>query len=213
MNDESNKYQDVIKSPSPYAGELMEQLSDELSFHGYPPKKRLYTEVNNQKQCYFIRKGIVEFINGRSERLLNVSQAPCISVNVLAAQKTDFFIRTFTECEIAQISHEKLYNIIASKGIWELYTHFLQYKINLLYEHTLHLSKPTAYAILRSQLYELMKEPDVVRESTTVERYVRDKTHLSRSGVLGILAQLKTGGYIVLDKGILKEIKNLPEKY
>jgi len=46
-----------------------------------------------------------------------------------------------------------------------------------------------------------------------VEYLIRDKTRLSHSGVLNILAGLKAGGYIVLDKGVLKEVKKLPEKY
>jgi uncharacterized membrane protein len=33
------------------------------------------------------------------------------------------------------------------------------------------------------------------RRGITAERYIRDKTQLSRSGVMRILADLKAGGY------------------
>ncbi|MHA0938650.1 helix-turn-helix domain-containing protein, partial [Enterobacter kobei] len=62
-------------------------------------------------------------------------------------------------------------------------------------------------------LNELFNEDPSVRNNITVESYIREKTHLSRSGVMRILAGLKKGGYIEMQRGVLINIVKLPEKY
>jgi CRP-like cAMP-binding protein len=47
----------------------------------------------------------------------------------------------------------------------------------------------------------------------TAERYIREKTQLSRSGVMRILADLKTGGFIEMEEGRLIKINKLPARY
>ncbi|CAM6830726.1 helix-turn-helix domain-containing protein [Klebsiella michiganensis] len=51
------------------------------------------------------------------------------------------------------------------------------------------------------------------RHSVTAEKYIREKTRLSRSGVMRILAALKTGGFIEMEEGKLIKINKLPAKY
>lgn len=70
-----------------------------------------------------------------------------------------------------------------------------------------------SYEKIKSQLYELMAETKEYRNSVSVEQYIRDKTLLSRSGVMRILSALKNGGYIEIERGILININNLPDKY
>ncbi|WP_190324619.1 helix-turn-helix domain-containing protein, partial [Enterobacter ludwigii] len=36
---------------------------------------------------------------------------------------------------------------------------------------------------------------------------------LSRSGIMRILAELRTGKYITMDRGVLIEVNHLPRKY
>ncbi|HEO9918192.1 TPA: helix-turn-helix domain-containing protein, partial [Enterobacter asburiae] len=46
-----------------------------------------------------------------------------------------------------------------------------------------------------------------------VSDYILEKTRLSRSRVMKILGDLRIGGYIEINRGILKKINKLPEKY
>ncbi|WP_414714013.1 helix-turn-helix domain-containing protein [Scandinavium sp.] len=52
-----------------------------------------------------------------------------------------------------------------------------------------------------------------MRERILVENYIRDKTNISRSRIMRIHSNLKAGGYILMDRGILKDISNIPLKY
>lgn len=67
--------------------------------------------------------------------------------------------------------------------------------------------------MIRQQLLKLMDEDEHYRSSITAERYIREKTQLSRSGVMRILADLRTGGFIDIEEGKLIRINKLPAKY
>ena len=58
-----------------------------------------------------------------------------------------------------------------------------------------------------------MNENEDLRLLTNACDYIQEKTLLSRSGIMKILSDLKQGGHIVIERGILLEIKKLPEKY
>ena len=84
---------------------------------------------------------------------------------------------------------------------------------NRLYHNVMPQGAPTAYEMIRQQLLRLMEEEADYRHSVTAERYIREKTQLSRSGVMRILADLKTGGFIEMEEGKLIKINKLPAKY
>ncbi|WP_244207820.1 helix-turn-helix domain-containing protein [Rahnella inusitata] len=52
-----------------------------------------------------------------------------------------------------------------------------------------------------------------MRENIAAANYIQLKTQLSRSTIMKVLAQLKQGGYVKIDNGILKEISHLPLRY
>ena len=90
----------------------------------------------------------------------------------------------------------------------------LIYTAGRVYDHCTRISAPTSYDIIRAQLYELMRESNEFRQNITAANYIQSRTFLSRSSVMKILADLKKGGYIVTDRGVLKQIQqNIPLKY
>lgn len=80
-------------------------------------------------------------------------------------------------------------------------------------DHFVNLTQPTAYEVIRTQLIQLMAEPDEIRLNMTIESYIRNKTKISRSAIMNILAQLKSGEYITTHRGILVNIAKLPHKF
>lgn len=84
---------------------------------------------------------------------------------------------------------------------------------NKLFSYSKQLSAPTAYEVICSQLIQLMHEPEDMRSKIPIERFIRNRTHLSRSSIMKILADLKTGGYISIENGRLVAIHHLPQKY
>lgn len=103
--------------------------------------------------------------------------------------------------------------IIKEKALWGLLSQQLMYVYSRLYNNVMPQGAPTAYEMIRQQLIKLTEEEEDYRLSVTAEKYIREKTHLSRSGVMRILADLKTGGFIEMEEGRLIKINKLPAKY
>lgn len=71
----------------------------------------------------------------------------------------------------------------------------------------------TTYELIKQNLMSLMAEKDELRMMVNACDYIMDKTHISRSRVMKILSDLKTGDYIVIERGVLIKINKLPETY
>ena len=125
----------------------------------------------------------------------------------------DDYLTTVTPCLIGTLPTDQLNEIIKDKALWGLISKHLMFMYNRLYNNIMPRGAPTAYEMIRQQLMLLMNEDENFRRSITVERYIRDKTQLSRSGVMRILADLKAGGYVEMEGGKLIKINKLPAKY
>ncbi|SUW63732.1 putative DNA-binding transcriptional regulator [Buttiauxella agrestis] len=197
---------------SPHAGELINKLSPFVTFQLYSSGHNFPFEKNGIRQCYLVRQGRVSFYRNK-EILIGNMQAPILFG--LGEFKTSIymFIQTNEPCEIAELPRTELFEIVAKNNLWELMTHQMEFISRLLMYYANTVNAPTAYELICIQLKLLMNEPETVRETVPAEKYIRSKTLLSRSGVMRILGELKKGEYILMEDGILKEIKHLPAKY
>ncbi|WP_313079585.1 helix-turn-helix domain-containing protein [Atlantibacter sp.] len=132
---------------------------------------------------------------------------------ILGLAVSDAYLVVKETAIIGTIPQEEVFHRIEDRGLWEVFARHMMVQTNKLYLYSGQLSAPTSYELVRKQLIELINEPESLRNSISVERYIRDKVHLSRTCVMKILSDLKTGGYIVIEVGRLREIKHLPLKY
>lgn len=214
MKDKRVIIQDFMNGPTPYAGELLQELSPGQTFKKYAPRTRFDAEVHGQHNCFLIREGVVNVCAEPNDRVIGILRAPAIlGFITLLSNALNFKIYTVLECEIAVLSKEEAFSIIAKKNLWEVYAKHTEVVANRLYLNNLHITAPTSYGIIRNLIFELINQPDSIRNMITIERYVCEKSQLSRSGVLKILAKLKEGNYIVVEKGMLKSINRLPDEF
>ncbi|MOA11313.1 putative DNA-binding transcriptional regulator [compost metagenome] len=146
--------------------------------------------------------------------VLNSESAPYlfgISTQLLEADY--LYIRTQESSEVSVISIEEANKIIAKEDLWQSLSTLLIYTATRVYDHCTKISSLSSYEIICYQLFELMGEPEEIRNSVSIVSYIKSRTFLSRSSIMKILAQLKTGNYIVTDKGLLKAINNIPSRY
>jgi len=213
MKDKRTIIQEFLNVPSPYAGELLHELSEGVSFKTYPPRIRFNAELNGHHRCYLLRSGAVNICADPNDRVVGIQSAPAIlGFLTLLSNAVDFRIYTILESEIAILPKEKAFNIIARKNLWEMYARHVELVANRLYFQNMFISAPTSYEILRNLLIDFINQPESIRSTITIERYVCEKSQLSRSGVLKILAKLREGNHIVVEKGILIKINGLPKE-
>ncbi|MEL4012844.1 helix-turn-helix domain-containing protein [Dryocola clanedunensis] len=214
MNEEPQDLVVFLKEQNPYSRALVEQLGPYVTFENYPPGENLHYEIEGQKYCYLIRSGEVTMYRESDNVLLALIQAPTLlGAGALLAKEMNLFITTSQPSEIAVLTMDEIFTLLSKHNLWETFSRQIQITLNKLLIATSRLTVTDSYGLLRAQLIELMREPENFREGITAEKYIRSKTRLSRSGVMRILSDLKAGGYIVLEDGILKKINKLPEKY
>ncbi len=177
--------------------------------------RQIINYVDGEKRkCFLLHKGCVSLYRSVDGMVLNTESAPFIFG--MSTQMTDpeyLFIRTHDVSEVSWMPLEVANQIIADNNLWRSLSQMLIYTVTRVYDHCTKISSLSSYDIIRYQLYELMSEPEVIRQSVTIANYVQSRTFLSRSSIMKILAQLKTGGYITTDKGLLLDIHNIPLKY
>lgn len=200
-------------------------LSDiEKLMHHLTPLANIYETKNRQiinykndnyHQCYLLLKGTISIFRVRDGFMLNSESAPFIFGLSNQLSNSDYLFMRSEECStIASIPLRVVNDVIANENLWENLAKLLLYTAGRVYDHCTRISAPTSYDIIRSQLYELMRESDAFRQNITAANYIQSRTFLSRSSIMKILAELKKGGYIVTERGILKKIaQNIPLKY
>ncbi|WP_172588684.1 helix-turn-helix domain-containing protein [Buttiauxella agrestis] len=164
--------------------------------------------------CYLIRSGLIKIRRNSDDFVIAFLPVPnLVGVTNLLPESSGLYLELQTESEIATITTAHAHELIANNNAWELLAgHIAKVSSNLL-NHEIIMTAPTSYELLRFQLIGLMKEPVNVRKSTSAAKYILERTRLSRSTVMKMLAQLKQGGYIELVDGMLLAVHQLPSKY
>ncbi|MNN87625.1 putative DNA-binding transcriptional regulator [compost metagenome] len=70
-----------------------------------------------------------------------------------------------------------------------------------------------SYDQIRATLISMMKWDELLRSRVGVMNYIHQRTRISRSVVAEVLAALRKGGYIEMNKGKLVNINRLPFEY
>lgn len=194
---------------------LIEKLESRLSYKLYSPGHRFTHSFENHKHCYILRSGIISMYRQPNDVLMEFIEAPSLRgiIPIHPHSQSVFTFRVITPAEIAVIEIEEFYALLTELELWECFAHHMQALCSVALEAMFKLITPSVFDMVRNQLYELMEKPAEVRENITIESYVRGKTRISRSAVMRVLADLKTGGYITVENGILKGITKIPPRY
>lgn len=199
---------------SPYAQELISYLLSDCTTRRTARGERLDLQINGQGMCYLILEGTIAIYRRSDDMMLSTARSPGLFglANLTDIYFNDY-IKTVSPCLIGTLTTERVNEIIKEKALWGLLSKQLMFVYSRLYNNVMPQGAPTAYEMIRQQLVKLMEEEESYRLGVTAERYIREKTQLSRSGVMRILADLKTGGFIEMEDGRLIRINKLPAKY
>ncbi|MFP2421499.1 helix-turn-helix domain-containing protein [Pseudescherichia vulneris] len=194
--------------------ELIDVLTPYVVFEDVPPRTKLYLSIDGMNMCYILQSGLVKV--GRETDDFVMSSLPTPNIFGITNRIPDasgLFLETLSVAKIATLKTERAHEIIAERNAWKLLVGHITKITTNLFKNNAIMTAPTSYDVLKFQLLALMREPDNLRQSTTAAKYILERTRLSRSTVMKMLSQLKVGGYIEIDDGMLKAVHRLPEKY
>lgn len=168
---------------------------------------------NDERHCFMLLHGSVALHRRGDGIVLNSESAPFILGVSSQFSSEHLYVRALETSELACVSLDAFNKVVAQHDLWEHFSKLLIYTASRVYEHCAQISQMSAYDIIRFQLVELMQEPETIRQNITAAAYIKSRTYLSRSGIMRILAELRTGKYITMERGVLIEINHLPRKY
>lgn len=199
----TDEINNIIKHVSPFAQQLNATKGEIFRYH-----------INHQRVCYLLHSGSITLNRRGDGMVLNSEQAPFVlGISNQIVHDEHLYIRIMDDTQISRLSLERFNLIIASENLWESLCKLLIYTASRVYEHCTFASQMSSYEIIKFQLNELMQESDRTRLSITAANYIKNRTYLSRSGIMRILADLRNAGYINLQRGVLIEMSPLPARY
>ncbi|MGU3525452.1 helix-turn-helix domain-containing protein [Enterobacteriaceae bacterium C23F] len=201
-----------LNDPSPFAAEIIEHLLTQVRPAEHPKSTLFHFVKKGERMCYVILSGSVSVIRNSDKRIMvNISSPLILGLNIFAEDTVH--IKLLSECQVAELTLETAMEIIRTKNLWEQMTYYMMSFSKKIWISSEMLSAGSSYELIKYQLTELMKEPEDYRNNISADLYIKNKTNLSRSGIMRILAELKKGGYIVMLRGILLKINQLPPKF
>ncbi|EML2066300.1 helix-turn-helix domain-containing protein [Enterobacter asburiae] len=205
----------TVKVDSHYLDLIFEKLDPWLNYQPFPPGYRISFSRDTAPRLYFIRTGVISVSRQPDDILIDIITAPTLRglIPLHPESSSVYTLKVMLSAEIAVMDREEFYKKLTEFNLWENFSRHLQLSCSAAVEVILKLTSPSVYDGVRFQLYELMGKPEQVRNSISAETYIRGKLRFSRSAVLRVLADLKTGGYIVMERGYLKEIRKIPRRY
>lgn len=136
---------------------------------------------------------------------LGVSAIYNNAAHMYALARSTTVIRTIRKTDFERL--------LSEKNIWPEFTQVLLWYISVLSKRDDVLVARSAYSVVREFLLEINELIIQHKRDVNVYDYIQEYTNLARSTIIKILSDLKKGHYIVVEKGKLITINNLPERY
>lgn len=163
---------------------------------------------------FILHSGNIALYRGRDNLLLSNVKAPqVIGLNLLVATNSDIYIQARGNIRYEMVPRQAFTDVIRTKNLWESLANTYMFNAHKFLELNFTTTGIPTYEQICNSLKALMNESEDIRLVTNTCDYIQERTLLSRSGIMKILSDLKQGGHIIIQRGILIEINKLPEKY
>ncbi len=174
--------------------------------------QRISTE--NSEVIHIIVSGEVEFRRKSDELcMFTIQNKSIFGLSSLYYHATHMYGLVRANTVVRTIKKEDFIRLMNEKNLWEALSKVLSWYVCLLSKRDEVLVARSAYSIVREFLLEINELMVHHQRDINIYDYIQEYTSLARSTIIKILADLKKGNYIQVDKGRLLYLSSLPEKY
>lgn len=174
--------------------------------------QRLSTE--NSEVIHIIVSGEVEFRRESDELcMFTIQNKSIFGLSSIYHNSTHMYGLVRTNTVVRTLKKADFIRLMSEKNLWEALSKVLSWYVCLLSKRDEVLVARNAYSIVREFLLEINELMVHHQRDINVYDYIQEYTSLARSTIIKILADLKKGNYIQVDKGRLLSLSALPEKY
>lgn len=158
--------------------------------------------------------GEIEIRRTSDELSMFTMNKPCfLGVSTVYNRASHMYGLARNTTVIRTIKRDEFERLIGEKNLWMEFSQILVWYINVLSKRDDVLVARSAYSVVREFLLEINELIVHQNRDINVYDYIQEYTSLARSTIIKILSDLKKGHYIVVEKGKLINISNLPERY
>ena len=203
-----------IEKPVVHIQRLQEQMFPYSESFRVTHGELLRYQYHGKRVCYILLEGSVTLNRQGDGLVLNSEKPPFIlGVSNQLSSGDNLYIRATENSHLARLPLERFNLLVEKYNLWEDLCSLLIYSASSVYAHCSAIALLSSYDVVKFQLNQLMNEPSHLRTAMTAANYIQDRTFLSRSGIMRIIAHLRDAGFITLQRGILIDINHLPDRY
>ncbi|MGE8030143.1 helix-turn-helix domain-containing protein [Enterobacter mori] len=179
------------------------QMRQVISLNSYP-----------EQMTFLLHEGTMAVYRSKDHLLMRYFEAPMIfGMNDLMDMTEGMFLKACGNIRYEIIPTKQFIELVDSNNLWKEAAYTFMYVIKRFAQVHQTTAGLTTYELIKQNLATLMDEKEDLRLTINASDYIQEKTHLSRSRVMKILSDLKIGGHIELQRGILMKVNKLPENY
>jgi hypothetical protein len=176
--------------------------------------KRFQFSRQGTPVCYLLYEGYGSIFRHSDGLLYSLIKAPYILgiTNLVEPFVKCFYWRAESNCTLFMVDASVAREIIAANNLWESHCRILSFLFYQLSEHSHRLVAQNGHQQVTYQIMRFMEESPEIKNSVSLPKYIIDRTLLSRSYVMKVIAELKDAGLIEVENKSLRVLGNLSNK-
>lgn len=176
--------------------------------------QRFQLVLQDTKMCFLLFKGKCDIKRFGDALIIGSIESPSmLGLSELVPDPSNLIIQSSTPIDYLYLPLDLILQHVEEHDLWKSIAYFLMHVTSRFNEYVKTNSGISTYQLICNLLRELNEEDFETRATVSAARYILDRTPMSRSGVMKVLASLNQGGYIIIKRGLLIRINELPEKY
>ncbi|MGL4725182.1 MAG: helix-turn-helix domain-containing protein [Scandinavium sp.] len=198
---------------------IIDQLSGNTTTMNFPSGKRIDPVIGGVRHIIFLMSGNLSVFRTSDNLAMGCTSAPTLlgladgyAEEQSMAAGTDTWLISDTRCQCKFIPVSLFMQKSEELGLWRDISTVLAHRIIAMTMRDKYMVGQDAYGKIRVLLLEIWSLPQEVRCEINIQRFIQQRTGLSRSGILKILTELRTGGYIKTLHGRLMALGELPQR-
>lgn len=172
-------------------------------------RKNQIVTLDAEKNVLILHQGIISSCRASDDRLLANFSAPRLFGINLFLDPSMLYFRACTDISYETMSLSEAEKTLDEQNLWKDVSINQMLTISQMLKYVNNMAGVSSYAQVIHCLYQLQSEPDIIRLHRTAADYAVDKSGLSRSTVMKLVAQFKAENKVTLRKGLLVELNNL----
>ena len=193
---------------------LIKAISDPSRIQNGRERQIISLVQYEEPMTFILHEGVAGWYRGQDHLLLaNLKPPIIIGVNFLVKKNQNMYFQARGAIRYEIIPQSVFSSIVSEHNLWESLAYMYMSGTRKFLENHFVATGVSTYDLVRNNLQALMEETEELRLATTACDYIQEKTMLSRSGIMKMLGDLKKGGHIDLQRGVLMQIYKLPLKY